>query len=241
MKEAWKVGEVAELTGLTVRTLRYYDQIGLFSPSRQTASGHRQYTKEDLERLQPILSLKQLGLSLKEIQSTLNHEKKETAVSIIQAQIKRVQHEISVSQRLLEELETALLAARHHRARPVEDILNLLEAFKLNQNKYFSEQQLTDMRKTYEKTDARQMARLEEEFKHLIEQIRQEQIKGMSPASPNVQKLARQWNEIVNSFSGNDSEIRKQAEQFHADHPGNELQYEVDGELYAYIYRALQS
>src|SRR5690606_21617311 len=153
MKEAWKIGELAELAGLTVRTLRHYDQIGLFSPSRHTETGHRQYTKEDMERLQPILSLKQLGLSLKEIQATLSHDRKDSAVSIIQAQIDQVRREISRSQRLLEELETALLAARHHQARTVEDILNLLEAFKLNQNKYFSEQQMAGMRKTFEKTD----------------------------------------------------------------------------------------
>ncbi|MFP3361090.1 MerR family DNA-binding transcriptional regulator, partial [Planococcus sp. SIMBA_143] len=54
MKEHWKVGEVAELAGLTIRTLRYYDQICLFSPSQYTESGHRLYTKEDLVRLQPI-------------------------------------------------------------------------------------------------------------------------------------------------------------------------------------------
>lgn len=240
MKEAWKIGELAELAGLTVRTLRHYDQIGLFSPSRHTETGHRQYTKEDMERLQPILSLKQLGLSLKEIQATLSHDRKDSAVSIIQAQIDQVRREISRSQRLLEELETALLAARHHQARTVEDILNLLEAFKLNQNKYFSEQQMAGMRKTFEKTDEQQVARLEEEFKSLIGQIRKEKMKGTSPSSPEVRKFAQRWNDIVDTFSGKDPELRKQAEQFHYDHPGNELQYEIDEDLYAYIYQALQ-
>lgn len=66
MKRHWKVGELAKLTGLTIRTLRFYDQIGLFSPSAHSDSGHRLYNEADLSRLQQILSLKELGLSLEE-------------------------------------------------------------------------------------------------------------------------------------------------------------------------------
>ncbi len=72
MKIYWKVGDIAKLTGLTVRTLRFYDQIGLFSPSGQTESGHRLYNELDLSRLHQILSLKELGLSLEEIKSVLS-------------------------------------------------------------------------------------------------------------------------------------------------------------------------
>ena len=64
----WKVGELAERTGLTVRTLHHYDAIGLLSPSGRTGSnhgsGHRLYTAADVARLQQILSLKMLGFSI---------------------------------------------------------------------------------------------------------------------------------------------------------------------------------
>ena len=69
MKKIWKVGELAKITGLTVRTLRFYDQIGLFSPSEHSDAGHRLYNEADLSRLQQILSLKELGLTLEEIRS----------------------------------------------------------------------------------------------------------------------------------------------------------------------------
>jgi len=71
MPHEWKVGELAKLTGLTIRTLRYYDQIGLFSPSGRTEAGYRLYTDHDLTRLQQIMSLKELGLSLEQIKSVL--------------------------------------------------------------------------------------------------------------------------------------------------------------------------
>jgi DNA-binding transcriptional MerR regulator len=70
-QETWKVGELAERTGLTIRTLHHYDAIGLLSSSCRTDSahgaGHRLYTASDLARLHQILCLKQLGFSLEQI------------------------------------------------------------------------------------------------------------------------------------------------------------------------------
>ncbi|UQA92996.1 MerR family transcriptional regulator [Streptomyces halobius] len=64
----WKVGRLAEASGLTVRTLHHWDTIGLLSPSRRTAGGHREYTEDDLVRLyQVLLALRGLGLSLETI------------------------------------------------------------------------------------------------------------------------------------------------------------------------------
>ncbi len=50
-EQAWKVGTLAKATGLTVRALHHYDHIGLLSPSRRTAAGHRLYTADDVARL----------------------------------------------------------------------------------------------------------------------------------------------------------------------------------------------
>src|SRR3954469_17616251 len=54
------VGEVAELAGVTVRTLHHYDRIGLLSPSERTAAGYRQYTPADLDRLAQDLVYREL-------------------------------------------------------------------------------------------------------------------------------------------------------------------------------------
>src|SRR5215831_6604218 len=67
MQGQWKVGELARRTGLTVRTLQYYDDIGLLRPSYRTQSGHRLYVAGDIAHLQQIVSLRELGLSLDEI------------------------------------------------------------------------------------------------------------------------------------------------------------------------------
>lgn len=54
-EEGWRVGELARATGLTVRTLHYYDEIGLLKPSHRTGSGHRWYSAGDVQRRIPGL------------------------------------------------------------------------------------------------------------------------------------------------------------------------------------------
>src|SRR5690625_2676098 len=100
MKQHWKIGELATLTGLTIRTLRYYYQIQLFSPSQRTASGHRLYTKADLSKLQQTLALKQIGLSLDDIQDVMN-DGKSGAIPILEMQISRIKKDIQVQQHVL--------------------------------------------------------------------------------------------------------------------------------------------
>ena len=65
------VGEVAKQTGVTVRTLQYYDKEGLLTPSSESAGGRRLYTDKDLVMLHQIISLKSLGFSLDDIKQRL--------------------------------------------------------------------------------------------------------------------------------------------------------------------------
>jgi DNA-binding transcriptional MerR regulator len=63
----YRVGEVAALAGVTVRTLHHYDEIGLLSPGGRTSAGYRQYSEDDLDRLQRILLYRELGFPLETI------------------------------------------------------------------------------------------------------------------------------------------------------------------------------
>ena len=66
------VNEVSKLTGVSIRTLQYYDAIGLLHPSGHTESGYRLYDDKALERLQQILLFRELEFSLKEIREIVN-------------------------------------------------------------------------------------------------------------------------------------------------------------------------
>lgn len=66
------VGEVARLSGQTVRTLHHYDRIGLLVPAGRTSSGYRSYSDADMERLRRILTYRELGFGLEEIAEILD-------------------------------------------------------------------------------------------------------------------------------------------------------------------------
>lgn len=65
------VNEVSKLTGVSIRTLQYYDSIGLLKPTEYTEAGYRLYDEEALERLQQILLFRELEFPLKEIKDII--------------------------------------------------------------------------------------------------------------------------------------------------------------------------
>lgn len=69
---AWSIAEVAKFSGLTSRTLRHYDEIGLLPPAYVGSNGYRYYGEDELLRLQRILVLRELGLALPRIAEVLD-------------------------------------------------------------------------------------------------------------------------------------------------------------------------
>lgn len=65
------ISQVAELTGISIRTLQYYDEIGLLKPSKLTQSNYRLYDDEALQKLQQILFFRELGFKLKDIREII--------------------------------------------------------------------------------------------------------------------------------------------------------------------------
>jgi DNA-binding transcriptional MerR regulator len=63
-----QIGELSRALGVTTRTLRLYEQLGLIDPPQRTDGGIRFYTKEDIRRIKFVLKVKELGLSLKQMQ-----------------------------------------------------------------------------------------------------------------------------------------------------------------------------
>src|SRR5690625_4390857 len=196
MKTYWKIGELAVLTGLTIRTLRYYDQIQLFSPSEYTASGHRLYTKSDLTNLQQILSLKQMGLSLDDIKELMENKDENAAENIIETQMERVKRDIQIQQNLLNELEITLEIIRSKTMLSIKEITALLGAMKLYQEKYLTREQLNRIKEFYKKADKDELKIAENKFKKILEELRVEMDKGTPSSDTKVKKLAGEWSSI---------------------------------------------
>lgn len=70
----YTINKLAKLAGVSTRTLRYYDQLGLLSPAQVSSNGYRIYGQKEIDRLQQILFYRELGLPLEEIKSILLSE-----------------------------------------------------------------------------------------------------------------------------------------------------------------------
>jgi DNA-binding transcriptional MerR regulator len=99
----FKVGELARASGLTIRTVRYYDQIGLLSPSWRTSGGHRVYTDDDVRRLYRICLLRRIGMSLEEIARALDDPGWDLEPAM-RRHLELVEHRLVVSGRLRQRL-----------------------------------------------------------------------------------------------------------------------------------------
>jgi DNA-binding transcriptional MerR regulator len=75
----YSVNELANLSGVTPRTLRYYDKVGLLVPMRKGTGDYRVYTEEDVDKLQEIMLYKNMGMSLSEIHNLIGSGSKNRA------------------------------------------------------------------------------------------------------------------------------------------------------------------
>jgi DNA-binding transcriptional MerR regulator len=205
--EALKVGELARRTGLTVRTLHHYDEIGLLRPSLRTEAGHRLYDADDVARLQKIVSLRQLGFSLEEVRACLDRPGF-SPLEVISLHLSHLREQITLEEELCERLETL---ARHLRAAgeiSVEESLQTIKEMTM-MDKYYTREQREYLQKRAEEMGPERIGQGSQDWAELIALVRAEMEKGTDPAAPQVQALAQRWLDLVNQFTGGDPGIEQ--------------------------------
>ena len=105
MDRTWQIGEVADRTGLTRRTLRHYDDLGLLVPATRSSGDYRLYDEGDLLRLLQIQNLKALGLSLPEIAEALADPDLD-ATTTLRSHLAQLEEAVEAQQRLMDRLRT---------------------------------------------------------------------------------------------------------------------------------------
>lgn len=131
----YKVKQVADLVGISVRTLHHYDQIGLLQPETTTESGYRLYTDEDIALLQQILFFKQLGFPLKQIQ-TIIHSSSYNQLEALHIQQKMLQEERN---RIDEMIRTIGQTIKHMKGEIHMSNEEKFKGFNFNENPYEKE------------------------------------------------------------------------------------------------------
>jgi DNA-binding transcriptional MerR regulator len=191
--EALKVGELARRTGLTIRTLHHYDEIGLLKPSLHTEAGHRLYTAGDVARLQQVISLRQLGFSLEEVRDCL-HRADFSPLEVIGLHLARLREQIQWQRKLCERLEG--IAAHFRTAGEVsaEEFLQTIEVMTMTE-KLYTPEQMKQFAEVGKQVGPEEIRAVEEAWTALLAEVRAN--RDLDPASPQAQALAQRWEELT--------------------------------------------
>jgi DNA-binding transcriptional MerR regulator len=203
----WKVGELARRTGVSVRALHHYDEIGLLSPSHRSEAGYRLYTEIDVARLQQIRSLRALGFSLEEARDFLKRPEV-TPDRVLQLHIAHLKEQIAAQQSLADRLEQVARRWRSDEKVPTEEFLQIIEVTNMT-TKYYTPEQMEQLKQRREMLGEDHIRQAEAEWPELIAKVQAEMDRGTDPADERVQQLARRWMELVREFTGGNPGIEK--------------------------------
>jgi DNA-binding transcriptional MerR regulator len=209
--ETLKVGELAQRTGLTVRTLHHYDAIGLLKPSGHTGSGYRLYTAADVQRLQQALSLRQLGFSLNEVRDCLDGRGL-SPQEIIELHLARLREQMESQRKVCERLESLAVRLRTAQTVGADEFLTTIQEMTMLeglQEKYFTPEQLQFIKQRRGQVTQEHLERMQETWAELIAEIRAEMEKGTDPANTKVQALARRWQDLLGQSTLGDPQIEQ--------------------------------
>lgn len=124
-----RIGEIADATGMTVRTLRYYEEIGLIEPETRTEAGHRLYGDAAVGRLYRISTLRTLGLPLDGVRKTIDGSADDLAPAL-RTHLVEVEQRLEAEQRLRRRLRSLIDRLADTQPEPgdtTSDLLELLE------------------------------------------------------------------------------------------------------------------
>lgn len=207
METFWKIGELARRTGISVRMLRHYDEIGLCSPRKRTPAGYRLYSAKDLRRLQQIVSFRQLGFSLEEVRDCLENPRL-SPDRVIEMQISRLDAVMEGQRKLRTRLEKLAAQLRASEEVSADEFIQLIEATIMFE-KYYTPEQLEELRERAEKLGPEGMQQAQNDWQELIEAVRREMERGTDPTDERVLALARKWNGLIQAFTGGNPEIEQ--------------------------------
>lgn len=121
---SWSINEVASLTGLTSRALRHYDAIGLLKPAFTAEGGRRHYKEEQLLRLQEILLLRDMGLSLETIDAALATRRDADRAEVLARHRRQLQKERDRLKRLIATVDKTIDRLKGGESMAAEEIFD---------------------------------------------------------------------------------------------------------------------
>ncbi len=218
VRTLYQASEFAEMTGVTVRALHHYDRLGLLKPSGRTAAGYRLYGERDFARLQQIVTLKFIGLSLKQIKEVLDRDSFDLSTAL------RLQREIlGEKQRHLEMAISAIEKAERVIASDGEpdweSFAKIIEVINMQNDwewvkKYYTEDQLQELA---ERGTPEALEKGQQDWAVLLKDVEAAIGEGVDPASVRALSLAGRWSELIERFTGGNPAIAESLSNLYRD------------------------
>ncbi|MDR0138761.1 MerR family transcriptional regulator [Metabacillus idriensis] len=192
-----KVKEVADLVGISVRTLHHYNEIGLLTPDEMTASGYRLYSSENLETLQQILFFKELGFPLKKIKEIISSPSfdREEALRLHRKML------LEKRNRLDQMIATVEKTIKHAKGEIEMSQKEKFEGFDFSQNPYEQEARERWGDEAVDKASAKAAGmtkEMQENFNNLYRKLAD--LRHESPSSKESQAAIGEWYLLLNEF-----------------------------------------
>lgn len=217
----WQTREFAKKAGITVRTLHYYDRIGLLKPHRYDRNGFRLYGENEFARLQQILTLKFIGFSLKQIKQILGEQ------SFVLAETLELQRRVIKAQRYrlnlaLKAIDRAEKVFKQNGAIDWESFNKIIEVINMQENtewtkKYYSELAQAKIEERKNLWSPELQERVTKDWNDLTADIEAAIADGVKPSDEKAQKLASRWSALIEEFTGGDREIQEGLNKMYAD------------------------
>jgi MerR family transcriptional regulator, thiopeptide resistance regulator len=232
------IGEMAKATGLTVRTLRHYDEIGLLVPSERSAAGYRLYRDGDLRRLYRILALRGMGFPLEEIAATLAREGEDPRPAV-RRHLERIDEQLRLARRLRSRL-TRILDLLDRTDEPSGD--QFIEAIEVmtRMERYYTPEQREQLEQRAATLGDDGLRQAEADWAELIAAVEAERGAGTDPADRKLDPLVERWTGLIEQFTGGDPGIRASLqEMYETEGPERASRGAVNAETMAYAMRAI--
>jgi DNA-binding transcriptional MerR regulator len=211
-KNGYLIREFAKLTRVTVRTLHYYDEIGLLKPGFDRPNGYRVYTDADLLKLQQIVTLKFMGFSLDEIRRLLDSKGYE-AVKALKVQAEAVKDEIARLREASRAIEQVLIRLEKDGRIHKQKLIKIMEVIQMGEDvkkgwheKFFSEADLKKFDAVGKNYTPESMAAYQDRWAALIDEVKKNI--GLDPASEKAQDLGRRWTALLDEAYGGHPELK---------------------------------
>lgn len=192
-----KVGELAQRSGLTVRALHHYDQIGLLVPSTRSEAGYRLYTAADVARLHAIQALRGLGVPLGQIGGLMAGDGSDLP-AILARQVRALDNEIAQATALRERL-TLLGEVLAGGGQPeIDDWLGTLGLMS-TYARYFNPEEIRRI--------VRGWPRVKQEWQAVVAALQQAMEAGVPTDDAEVQALTQRWMGLMHGWLGGDFDL----------------------------------